>query len=611
MSDTRASGRQWGRGIRSCAVGFALLSTGLAAGARPAPGAPAADPNPLPRDTLTVPMRELGSYGGRFVIGQTSGPKTFNALVANEQNSNEICDRLYLSLTDFDNAAQRDVPAAAKSWTWSKDRRTLTFHLRRGMRFSDGHPLTAEDVRFSYDVAMDDSLPTIGKDGLSYVDPVTGKSTPFAYRAVDSLTFAVTSPRPFAMMLSSASSVRIMPRHVLEAEWRAGRYASAYNLSTPPAQIVTSGPWRVRRFDAGQMLVLERNPYWFGVDARGRRLPYLDELVFLFVGDQNAAAMKFHAGELDAVDNVRPEDYRGYAEARAREHFTFYDIGPSLNTNFLWFNCNLKPGGEPAAGRVRYAWFANPVFRRAVSKAIDRDALIRGPFHGFAIKNWSLLTRGNKAWFDSTVAHDDYDPAGARRLLASLGWKDRNGDGILEDGSGNPVSFSITTNADNTIRQAMITLIADDLMKVGIRVTVQPIDMSALVQHIRSDFQYEACLLGLGPATPPDPGMYPNVFKSSGLTHYWHVRQEKPATPAEARLNQLFEENTYATDLATRHRTYHEMAQLMAQQAWFVWLPTQLIKVPVRAKFGNVQPTVIPHRILWNVDRIFVRPGSN
>ncbi len=594
---------------RSWAAAHAALVLVLAC--PPAGAAAFVDRIPLPRDTMTVPMRELGRYGGRFVIGQTSGPKTFNALIANEQNSNEICDQLYASLTNFDNATQRDVPWLARSWSWSRDHRTLTFHLRRGMRFSDGHSLTAYDVQFSYDVAMDDSLPTVGKDGLSYVDPVTGVETPFRYRAVDSLTFSVTSPKPFAMMLSAASAVRIMPRHVLEGPWREKRFASMYATNTPPEQLVTSGPWKLERYDPGQVVLLERNPYWFGVDARGRRLPYLDELAFQIVPDQNVAAMKFHSGELDAVDNVRPEDYRGYREASQREKFTFYDIGPSLNTNFIWFNCNLARTGEPAAGRVRYAWFTNPVFRRAVSKAIDRDAIIRGPFRGYAVKNWALLTRGNRVWYDSTVTRWDYDPAGARRLLAGLGWRDRNGDGVLEDQDGNTVSFTVMTNADNTLRQDMLTLIADDLAKVGIKVSAQPLEMSTVVQHIRSDFQYEACLLGLGPATPPDPGMYPNVIRSSGLTHYWHVRQDRPGTPEEAELDRLFMENTYSTDMAVRRRTYHAMADLMGRQAWFVWLPTQVIRVPVRTKFGNVHPTVIPHRILWNIDRVFLRAGAN
>jgi peptide/nickel transport system substrate-binding protein len=587
------------------------LAATLLAGATGARAAGFVDPNPLPPDTMTERMREPGVYGGRFVIGQTAGPRTFNALVANEQNSNEICDRLYVSLTDFDNPSQRDLPGAARSWTWSADRRTLTFHLRRGMRFSDGHPLTADDVKFSFDVALDESLPTVGKDGLSSVDPVTGKSTPYRYRVLDSLTFAVTVPRPSAMLLNACGSVRIMPKHVLEGPWKAGQFAAAYGTGTPPEQIVTSGPWRIQQYLPGQSVVLTRNPWWFGVDARGRRLPYLDQLVYLIVSDQNAAALKFRAGELDAVDNVRPEDYPGYQEAQQREHFTLYDIGPSLNTNFLWFNLNLDHSGAPAVGAVKYAWFSNPVFRRAVSLAIDRGSLIRGPFRGYAVKNWSLLTAGNRAWHDSTITRYDYNPAAARRLLAGLGLRDRNGDGVLEDAAGHPVSFAVITNTDNTVRKDMLTLVTDDLAKVGIRITAAPIEMSTLVQHIRGDFQYDACLLGLGAATPPDPGMYPNVVRSSGLSHYWHIRQEKPSTPEEVKLDQLFQQNLDATDLAARRRSYHEIAELMARQQWLVWLPTQLIRVPVRSKFGNIQPTIVPQRVIWNSDRLFVRPGAD
>jgi peptide/nickel transport system substrate-binding protein len=587
-------------------------------------GSPAArkayvDRVPLPPDTMTARMLEPGAYGGRFVVGQTATAKTFNPIVANEQGSTEVNNLLHVSLTDIDNITQQDVGLIAKSWEFSDGGRTITFHLRRGLRFSDGHPLTSADVRFSFDVVMDDSVPNAIRDGLTDVDPATGRTLKYTYDAPDSLTFRITSPRPSAMMLSSVSAIRVIPKHVLEAPWRAGQFASAYGTDTPPAKLVTSGPWRLAEFVPDQKVVVERNPYWFGVDASGRRLPYLDQVVFLIVKDQNAAALKFHAGELDGLDNVRPEDYAGYTSAQAREAFELHDVGTSLNTNFLWFNLNrakrdsagIRSGG-PAVGALKFSWFNRPEFRRAVSKAIDREALIRGPFRGYAHKNWGLLTSGNRTWFDSTLAGDDFDPAGSKALLAAIGFRDRNGDGVLEDAAGHALSFSIMTNGDNTVRKDMLTLICDDLAKVGIKAVPAPVEMNALVAHIRNDFQYDACLLGLGAAVPPDPGMYPNLVKSSGLTHYWHVKQPKPSTPEEARLDGLFGQNVGTTDMAERRRTYHEIGTILNQQCWLVWLPTQLMKLPVRSRFGNVEPSILPHRILWNVDRIFVKapPGA-
>ena len=605
-------------GVKARWILGGVLAVTLAGCGSPGSGARShVDRIPLPQDTLVERMLEPGRYGGRFVVGVTAGPRTFNPHVANESNSREICDLLYASLADIDNITQADVPLLAKSWAWSDSGRTLTFHLRRGLRFSDGHPLTSADLEFSFDVVLDDTLPTIGKDGLTSTDPVTGRQVPYRHWAPDSLTFVVSAPAPNALLLSAASSVRVLPKHVLEPEWKAGRYVSAYGIATPPEKLVGSGAWRLAQFVPDQKVVLERNPYWFGVDARGRRLPYLDNVVFQIVPDQAAAALKFHAGELDGLDNVRPQDYRSYAEAGAREGFTLHEIGPSLNTNFLWFNLNLARAdsaglrrGEPMVGRVKYGWFADVNFRRAVSHAIDRRALIAGPFHGFAIPNWSLLTRGNRAWFDSTIAADDYDPAAARRLLAGLGWRDRNGDGVLEDAGGHTVTFTILTNVDNTVRRDMCTLICDDLARVGIRAVPAPLEMSTVIGHIRGDLRYEACLMGLGAATPPDPGMYPNVIKSSGLTHYWHILQDRPGTPAEARLDSLYEANVLRDDPVVRHRTWHEIAAVMQEQCWFVWLPTQIVKIPVRSRFGNVEPSAIPARILWNIDRVFEKPGA-
>ena len=168
---------------------------------------------------------------------------------------------------------------------------------------------------------------------------------------------------------------------------------------------MTSGAWRLGQHVTNEKTVLVRNPYYFGFDQNKQRLPYLDELVILVVPDQDAADLKFRAGGIDAVDDVKPENYRWYEENQQKGNFTLYDVGASQATHLMWFNLNkvqppirgAKPThgkrlGEPFVDPVKYAWFKNRDFRRAISMAIDRDALIKGAFFGYGEKNWSQMT---------------------------------------------------------------------------------------------------------------------------------------------------------------------------------------------------------------------------
>jgi len=595
--------------VLAVVLGSALAGCGGKPGAA---GTARVDTRPLPADTMTLALPELGAYGGRFVIGQTSSPKTFNAMMANETSSNDVNNRLWASLMDYDNAAARDTFGLAKAYEMSADGLTYTWHMRHGLCFSDGHPLTAADVLFSFEVAYDEKLHPAVQDLLS----IGGKH--FEVSAPDSYTIVTKIAKPYANMVGTMSSVRILPKHVLEPAFRRGEFASAYAVTTAPESLVTSGGWRVKQFVQNEKTVLEPNPYWFRVDGRGRRLPYLDELVFVIVPDQNTAALKFTSGDLDALDQVKPEDYKTYADGAKAGGYTLYDVGPALTTNFFWFNLNhvRDPGagkklGAPYLDAVKFEWFSNPIFRRAVSMAVDRDAIIRGPFFGDAVKNWSTGTAGNQMWYTPEVGGYDYDPEQAKQLLASLGWKDRNGDGLLEDTEGHTIRFTLKTNSDNNIRKAIANLIKDDLARVGIDCLPTPVEFNTLMTNLRQDFQYDAILLGLQAGVPPDPvGQGQNTLRSSGLTHFWNVKQPKPETAAEARIDELVEENLTTTDYAKRRAAWVEIQKLINQECFLVWLPTQVFKLPVRNKFGNVRPSVIPHRLLWNIEQVFVKPGA-
>ena len=573
------------------------------------------DPHPLPEDPLVVDAPSLGKHGGRFVFAITGNPRTFNALMANETSTTDITrHHLFTFLVHYDNARQQQIPMIAKSWEVSPDGLTWTFHLRRGAKFSDGHPITAEDVLFSAQVALDETLHPAVYDALTF------KGKPFEFSAPDPHTVVIKTPEPLATMLLTAAELAIMPKHVLEGAYKSGNFGSAYNISTPPDQIVTSGPWKVLQYVPGEKTVIGRNPYWFGVDKANKRLPYLNEVVYLIVPDQDAIDLKFRSGELDAVDNVKAENYRWYADNQKTGNYTLYSLGPENNSRFFWFNLNKiqppvrgemlprgKKVGDSAADPVKYAWFSNPTFRHAVSMAIDRDALIRGVFFGEGTKSWSIAGPSNKEWYTPDVPHHDYSVAESKRLLASIGFKDSNGDGVLEDPRGNPIVFQLKTNADNTMRVATANFVRDDLAKVGIRVILAPIDFNSMITNIRNDLQFDAVLMGSQSGVPPDPANAQNFLRSSGLSHYFFVKQQKPATAAEARIDALLDKFVTTLDLGERKKIWKEIQTIWNEQGWMVWLPILNIKLPMSNKFGNAQPSVMAHRILWNIEQVYVK----
>jgi peptide/nickel transport system substrate-binding protein len=578
------------------------------------------DEIPPPVEPLIRQLPTVGRYGGRFVQAETNNPKTFNGMMASETSSTDITDRLFGFLVDFNLSTQQYEPGLAKSWEVAPDGVTWTFHLRKDAAFSDGQPITAEDVLFSFEVVYDRALHPVYQEMLQ----VEGQN--FTVTAPDPYTVVINTGKPHAGLLDvlCPGGLPVIPKHALEESFKNGSFAAAYNVSTPPDRLVTSGAWRLGQHVTNEKTVLVRNPYHYAFDQKNQRLPYLDELVILVVPDQDAADLKFRAGGIDAVDDVKPENYRWYEENQQKGNFKLYDVGASQATHIMWFNLNRvqppvggakpthgKRPGEPFVDPIKYEWFNNRDFRRAISMAIDRDALIKGALYGYGEKNWSQSTSTNKEWYSPDLIKPDYNPSEAKKLLAGLGFKDTNGDGVLEDARGNQLSFMLKTNSSNALRVSMANFIRDDLAKIGVRMMLTPIDFNTLVTNLHKDFQYEMMMMGFQSSVPPTPFGGQNVWRSSGESHNWFVRQQKPATPLEARIDRALDEMLTSQDRQLQKARWKEIQNIINDQAWFIWLPIQTIKLPVSNRFGNVQPSVMAHRILWNIDRVFVKPPQN
>ncbi len=546
-----------------------------------------------------VASGEAGRPGGRLVVALRSEPKTLNPVIAVDISSRDVIGRMVADLIHIKRSSQQTEPALAKSWTASRDGRRYTLRLRRGLRFSDGHPLDVEDVLFSFRVYLDEKVHSPQRDLLV----VGGK--PVTVRKLDAQTVQFELAEPYAAAERLFDGFAVLPRHLLETAYREGKLTQVWGLTAPPGQIAGLGAFRLKEYVPGQRLVLERNPYYWKEDRTGKRLPYLDEIIFLFVGNEDAQAIRFQAGETDVISRLSPANFPILAgEAQARR-YRLYDLGPGLEYSFLFFNLNdLPPGRLPQVAR-KQEWFRKAEFRQAVSAAIDREAIVRLVYQGKAAPLWGPASPGNPRWVNAAIARPPRSLARARELLQSAGfsWKK---DGALVDGGGEPVEFTIVSNAGNEQRVKMAAIIQDDLSQLGMRAQLVPLENRALLDRVLQSYDYEACLLALA-SGDADPNGEMNIWTSQGSTHLWRLSQLRPAPPWEAEVDRLMKEQLSTLEYRRRKRLYDRVQVLLAQNLPVVFLASPHILVGAKEGLGNFHPAVMDPYALWNADELFWR----
>jgi peptide/nickel transport system substrate-binding protein len=560
---------------------------------------------PLPDPPVVVDC-EPGNPGGRFVVSEIGDPKTFNFIMANESSSIDIGRFMFWSLLNLDVPSQKVEPGLAESWTNAPDGRTWTFKLRKNLRWSDGEPLTADDVIFTWNgIIYNTNIDTVARDPFI----VGGKE--FTVTKIDDLTIQVVTPQIYApFLVAFGAGVPIMPKHVLAKSVADGTFASAYGINSDPATVVGSGPYRLKEYKAAQYTLLERNPYFLEVDKKGTRLPYFDDIIFTVVPDLNAMSLRFLSGESDVDDFVFPYEYDQFKTESAKGKFNLLEPGIGLEMSFFWFNenTNLDKSGKPIVDPKKLKWFRNAKFRQACSYASDRDSIVKSVFSGRAIPAYGFLTPGYKDWFNPNTPKYPHDPDKALALLKEIAIEKRNGDEFLTDTDGNKIEFVFNTNTGNGAREKTAVLIAEDLKKIGINVIFQPIEFNTLITKIDNTYDYDCILMGLSPGTGTDPSDDMNVLKSSGYTHQWFPRQTSPSTDWEARLDYLMDTQMQTLDYNERKKDFDEVQQILAEQQPMIFTVTPMYFAAIRSDIGNVRATALNgYRATWNAEELYFK----
>ncbi|MFL6301012.1 MAG: ABC transporter substrate-binding protein [Terriglobales bacterium] len=582
-----------GRAFRCIVWAAIFTATSFLRAAAPAPQPLASGEELLSTGNIT------GEYGGRLVVALRAEPKTFNPLNAIDQPSRDIIGRMSSDLLHINAISQQTAPALAKNWKVSPDGLKYTLTLRRGLRFSDGHPFSADDVVFTFKLHLDEKVHSPQRDLL-----VIG-GQPISVRKVNASVVEFQLAKPYAAAERIFDSIAILPEHLLAKTFEDGRITEAWSLNSSPAEIAGMGPFRMKEYVPGQQLVLERNPYFWKVDQKKRRLPYLDELVFLFVPSEDAQVLRFQGGETDLLSRLSAENYAVLEKDQDAKAFQLQDLGPGLEFNFLFFNQNsVLPKDSPAL-QSKQEWFRQVAFRQAISSAIDRNGIIHLVYRGRATPLWFHVTPANKLWLNQSIQQPQRSIPHARELLKAAGfsWKD---DGSLVDAGGHPVEFSIITSASNAQRTKMAAIIQDDLKELGIKVNVVPLEFKAVIDRVFQTHDYEAAILALG-GGDVDPNPQMNVWMSNGSSHVWDLAESKPATPWEAEIDRLMSLQLSTIRPKERKKLYDNVQAIVADKLPIICLASPNQLVGAKKNIGNFQPAILDHATLWNVEQLYIK----
>jgi peptide/nickel transport system substrate-binding protein len=537
-----------------------------------------------------VVQDNIGRSGGTFVVTSISDPRTFNTIVAQETSSSGPLGYVFEGLVTTNRSTTEVEPNIAESWTTSRDGKVWVFKLRKGVQWSDGRPVTADDVVFTLDAAFTPGVQSSLPDILT----IAGKK--LGYKRIDASTVEFRTDEPFGPFLR-VINFPIVPKHKLEAALKQGaaEFNRTWGVSTNPHEIVGNGAFTMYSYAPSQRIVFTKNTKYWKVDKNGQRLPYLTRLVIEIVPNLDQARLKFLAKETDSY-GARPREYGEMRGLQQAGNFTIFDGPPTFSTEFLVFNMNPAGVRQP-----KLAWFQNQKFRQAVSHAVDRDSIVRQVYAGRATSQFGPISPANKFFHNPNVRKYNTDLARAEALLREAGFS-KGTDGLLRDSAGNIVEFTVVTNAGNPDREAIGNLVRQDLTRLGMRVTFAPEAFNTLVGKLVGTYQWEAIIIGLTGGLEPHNGQ--NVWKSTGSLHMWWPKQEKPATDWEAEIDRLFDQAATTVDQAKRKQLYNRYQEIVGEQSPIIYFTTTLTQPAFRNTLANFSPAPLA---FYDIETIFYR----
>ncbi len=510
--------------------------------------------------------------GGTLRNYVISDPRTFNPAISAESSSAR--DMIMLNgafLIRRGPDSDEWVTHAASEMVISEDSRTVDITLRDGILWSDGTPVTVQDYYIRYVIETDPDVGSNAYDSwFSGEDPITLEIT-------GENTLRFNFPRPDRLAMPIVQMLPL-PDHIFGEAYRSGgaeAVKALWGTDVDVSQTVWTAPFIPVSYTPGERIVLEANPTYgeWNVDEAGNPLPYLDGMTFA-VADIDAALNLFLAGELDMFGPRNLDDIgvinqainNGDIDATILEA-----VAPVASSQFIVFNWNMA--SNPQLQEV----FRNVNFRRAMAHVLDRDTMIELLFNGAGVPMYTNVYPINTYWVNDDVEKYPYDPERAAELLAEIGFDQKNSDGILVNDEGFPLSFSLATNAGNTVREQMVQIFSDSAREIGVDITPTPIDFNLLVEQLLStgeDRPWQGILIGLTGGSRDWP-YGENVIPCAGNLHMYNTSGEC-LTPQETLMQSLTNQGRGILDTEAARDIGYEIQRVESELVPILYTAAQM-----------------------------------
>lgn len=545
----------------------------------------------------------VGNYGGRIItstIGE--GPKTFNPFSSKDATSSQMSGMMYDGLFSSNPVTGEVFPKLAKSVEIKGN--NYVIHLRHGIKWSDGNPITADDVMFTWEEII-----FAGLGNTSVRDSVIIDGKLPQIKKTDEYTVVFTIPKQFAPFLRMLVTP-IAPKHYFTSfpNWKKS-FDRILATTINPDDIVYSGAYRLKKYVPAQRVVFEKNPNYYEINLKNEKLPYLNQVVYLIVGDLNNEILKFEAKEIDTI-GLKGSTVARYKSKECKSDYAIYNLGADTGTMFLAINLNTRKNekGKPYVQPVKQKWFSDVNFRTAIDYAIDRESLVTNIAQGLAEPLFTSESL-NGIFLNKNIKGHSRDLKIAREYLAKSGFYTKNN--LLYDKSGNKVEFDLYTNAGNTEREAIGVMLKQDLADIGITVNFKPVEFNTLVNKLTNSYDWDMSIMGLT-GSPLEPHNGKNVWASNGPLHLFNQRNADcnidDRLPWEKEIDNIFEQAALKLTFADRKKYYDKYQEIVYNQRPIIYLYSPTRIVAIRRRFKNVYPTTLSG-ILYNIEEIFI--GDN